>query len=264
MSDWKALAGRITLFAGSPPSGPSLTALDLFQKVWSGNPDAFQSSPNPLVPSFARGKRRDLTVGCVVQPTRIDFNINPPPPPTLPAESLIPFIQIEDTSQLHAALEQVIKSINELNVTNSINRVGLFLHFLRLAPGIEAANKTLVSVMPNQYGARITTEEDFIFQINRPHVSNSVREIKINCVVKWNVDRFQVFNVAIAMNAPVVDSRTLPSQPGQEYIAASVVFDINNVITRALDASEQTSLLAEGLTEAKKMQRDLGLNVEGF
>jgi len=264
MTDWKALAGRISLFAGSPASGPLLTALDLFQKVWSGNPDNFQSNPNILMPSFAQGKRGGLTVGCVVQPTRIDFNFSPPPP-AAHEDGVTSLALIEDTNQLHMELGRVIKSIEGLIVTSSVTRVGVFLHFLTLISNVEEANKVLVSVMPNQYRVRITNEEDFIFQINRPRMSHNVKGIKVNSLTKWNVDRFQVFNVAIPVSGPVVDSRTIPSQVGQEFIAASVVFDINNVPANdPLGGKQQSSLLTECLIEAREMQREYGLNVEGF
>jgi hypothetical protein len=264
MTDWKALTGRITLFAGPPASGPLLSALDLFQKVWGNSPDNFQSNPNALMPSLAQGKRDGLTVGCIVQPTRIDFNLTPPPPATR-EDGGVSLTLIEDTIQLHAELGRLIDFIGGFVVTNSVARVGLFLHFLNLTPNITEANNTLLTVMPNQYRVRIADEEDFIFQINRPHKSRKVEGIKVNCVTKWNVDRFQVFNVSIAMNAPVVDSRTIPSQQGQEFIAASVVFDINNVPAHdPLDGKQQSSLLMECLTEAKGMQRDFGLKVEGF
>jgi hypothetical protein len=79
------------------------------------------------------------------------------------------------------------------------------------------------------------------------------------------VDRFQVFNIAIAGGAPVVDSRTLPPQQGELFIGASVVLDFNNVPSNvALDGKQQASLLIEYLTAAKEMQREFGLNVEGF
>jgi hypothetical protein len=264
MTDWKALAGRITLFAGSPASGPLLKALDLFQIVWNGNPDNFQSNPNVLMPSFANGKRDGLTVGCIVQPTRIDFNFTPPPPISL-EDGSTPLALIEDTTRLHNELARVIGSIDELKVTSSVSRVGLFLHFLSLVSDVEAANKLLISVMPNQYHVQITKEEDFIFQINRPRMSHNVEGIKLNSLAKWNVDRFQVFNVAIAAGSPVVDSRTMPSRPEHEFIAASVVLDINNVPTNdTLNGKQQSSLLIEGLSEMIETQRGIGLNVEGF
>ncbi len=263
MNDWKALAGRITVFAGSPASGPLLSALELFQKVWGGNPDNFQSSPNVLMPSFAHGKRDGLTAGCIVQPTRIDFNFSPLPPAAREDRDA-ELALIEDTTQLHAELVRLIESIDGFVVTNSVSRVGLALHFLTVTSGIEEANKVLVSVMPNQYRVGITNEEDFIFQINRPRMSRDVKRIRLNYVTKWNVDRFQVFKVAIAPNAPVVDSRDIPSQQG-EFVAASVVFDSNNVLAvTPLDGKEQSSLLMECLTSAKEMQRAFGLNVEGF
>jgi hypothetical protein len=263
MSDWKALLGRITVFVGSPASGPFLTALDLYQKIWGGNPESFQSSPNPLMPSMAQGKRDGLTAGCIVQPTRIDFNLSPSPPAEREhAEAELALI--DDTAQLRAELARIIEFVGGFVVTNSVSRVGLALHFLTLTPNIEAANKALITVMPKQYRVGVTTEEDFVFQVNQPSMSENVGGIRINHVTKWNVDRFQVFRVAIAPNAPVVDSRDIP-QHQNEFIAASVVFDSNNVLSATpLDPTQQSSLLRECLTSVVGMQRIFGLNVEGF
>jgi hypothetical protein len=47
-------------------------------------------------------------------------------------------------------------------------------------------------------------------------------------------------------------------------IAASVVFDNNNIPTRTLTGKEQTTLLQEALDAVVRMQREIGLNIEGF
>jgi hypothetical protein len=264
MTIWKALVGRITLFAGPVASAPLLTALDLYQKVWEGNPDNFQSGTNPLMPTFASGKRDGLMVGCIVQPTRIDLNLTPPPPET--SEPGVPsFALIENTSRLHGELERLTHFVGGSVITNSVSRVGLYLHFIKLTQTIVEANGELLGVMPTEYRVRITDEEDFVFQVNRPRKSQKVDGPTINFLRKWNVDRFQVFNIAIAGGSPVVDSRTLTPQQGQEFIGASVVFDFNTVPSNiALDSKERSSLLVECLTAAKEIQRDLGLNIMGF
>ena len=83
----------------------------------------------------------------------------------------------------------------------------------------------------------------------------------MNFLTKWSMDRFQVVNISFT---PVVGSQSMPSQ-GQSHIAASVVFDFNNVpVNVSLNGEQQSSLLLEGLTAAKGMQREFGLNVEGF
>jgi hypothetical protein len=264
MSAWKALVGRISLFPGSPPAVSLPSALDLYSRVWSANPDNFQSSPNALMPSFATGKRGGLTVACSVHPTRIDFSLNPPP--VSREGSGASFVLIEDTNQFHAELVRLVNFIGSGGgIANTVSRVGINLHFLTLIANIEEANKVLTTVMPEQYRPRIKDEEDFIFQINRPHTSREVEGVRINYVTKWSIDRFQMFNITINVNIPVIDSRGVPSQKGEEFIAASVVFDHNNVpVNFSLDGKQQSSLLLESLTAAKEMQREIGLNVEGF
>jgi hypothetical protein len=263
MSNWKALTGRITLFSGPLASGPLRPALDLFRQVW-GDPDNFQSSPNPLMPSVAQGRRDNFTVSCAVQPTRIDFNLTPPVAPASNDEA-VPLSLIEETSQLRAELERIIGFIGEFVVTKSVARVGLFLHFLALMPNIAEANKALIDVMPERYRVGIVDEEDFIFQINRPAKSLKVEGVRANRVTKWSVDRFQIFNVAISVNAPVVDTRNMPSQQIRDFIAASVTFDLNNVpAEEPLSGGQQSSFLQECLNKTKEMQREFGLKVEGF
>jgi hypothetical protein len=264
MTDWKALTARITLFSGPLVSGPLRPALDLFRQVW-GDPDNFQSSPNPLMPSVAQGRRENFTVSTTVQPMRIDFNFNPPPPPSMSEEDVVPLALIEETNQLRAELERLIGFIRGFTGTKSVARVGLYLHFLALQPNIPEANKMLIGVMPERYRVGIVDEEDFIFQINRPAKSQNVEGVRANCLTKWSVDRFQVFNVAITMNAPVVDTRTMPSQQIRDFIASSVVFDFNNIPAQeALSGEQQSSFLLECLNKMKEMQREFGLKVEGF
>ena len=109
MNAWKVLVGRITLFRGPLPWVPSLSALELYQRVWLGNPNNFQSSPNPLMPTIAQGKRGGFMAGCSVHPMRIDFNLTPPPPTSEAGSMSLPLI--EDTSQLQGELERLIEFI---------------------------------------------------------------------------------------------------------------------------------------------------------
>ena len=97
MTDWKALTGRISLFPGAPASGlPS--ALELYKQAWGADPERFQTIPNALAPTVAQGKGSGVGLSCSVHPTRIDFNITPPPPSS--GEMNLEFRLIEDTSRM--------------------------------------------------------------------------------------------------------------------------------------------------------------------
>jgi hypothetical protein len=261
MSQWKALLGRMTLFLGGPPAGLLSSALELYKQVWGGDPEIFQSNPNPLIPMVAQGKRDGLTVGCLTSPTRVDLNINPLTAPV--GKEDLSFSLIEDTNQLHAELIRLITLIDGIVGSNSVSRVGLNLHFLTLAATIEEANKGLTRVMPEQYRPRITDEEDFVFQINRPRTSAKVEQVRMNYVTKWSMDRFKVLNISIP-TGPAPGSTGIPLQRGRDFIAASVIIDNNNVPGAMLDSKQQSLLLYEALTAAEGTQREIGLNIEGF
>lgn len=265
MSVWKALTGRISLFPSSPSSAPLPSALELYKRVWGADPENFQSSPNALVPTVAQGRRDGLTVGCSVHPTRVDLNLTPPLGTRESGDMTL--VLIEDTVQLHTELARLVNFVGDRRGigADAVSRVGLNLHFITLMPNIEETNKTLISVMPEQYRTRIKDEEDFIFQINRPRASRQVEGIRVNYIAKWSMDRFQLFNISIQANLPVIDARGIPSQKGQGFTAASVVFDNNNVpVTFSLGPQQQSSLLLECLSEAEKLQREIGLQIEGF
>jgi hypothetical protein len=199
-----------------------------------------------------------MVVGCAVHPARIDFNVMP----LASSSDANKLVLIEDTPQLHAELARLIEFIDEDVGSYSVCRVGVYLHFLTLAANIEEGNTLLARVIPDKYRARITNEEDFIFQVNRPSASQRVEGVKINYVTKWSTDRFQVLSVPASMGAPVTDFRGIVPQ---EFIGASVTFDHNNVpVTFPLNSKQQSSLLRECLVASELMQREIGLKVEGF
>jgi hypothetical protein len=266
MNEWKAFFGRITLFPVVQLS-PLLSAIELYQRVWHGGPDTFQKQTNPLAPSVAQGTRGGMTVACLTHPSRIDFNLTPvQSPPQELAQMSLPII--EDTSKLHAELMRIMDVIGKEVILGSVVRVALNVQFLALKQSSEEANSTLMTVIPDQYGIRITDEKDFIFQINRPYTSREVGEIKMNAVTKWSVDRLQVLTIAVPMSGTHLSASVeaaLPKPQTKEFIAASVSFDINNVPSEnQLSGSQQTPLLREALTTVAQTQQDIGLNVEGF
>jgi hypothetical protein len=267
MNTWKASASRITLFPAASVSSPPLSAFDLYRRVWGVDPDGFQKQPNPLLPSLAQGKHGGMMATCLTHSTRVDFNLTPTAPPQAMAQQ--PSVNlIEDGSRLHAELRRIIGAIGQGVVSDLVIRVGLNFQFLAVKPSSAEANSALTTTIPDQYGVRITDEEDFIFQINRPYTSRAVASIKMNSITKWSVDRLLVFTATIPMSwAPTSALATAgPATPqAAAFIAASVVFDNNNVPTETqLSRNQQSSLLREALTAAVQMQQDIGLNVEGF
>jgi hypothetical protein len=264
MSEWKASIGRITIFSVPPFSSPMPSALELFRIVWGGDPDNFQKQANPLVPSVAQGKRANLMAACIVQPARIDFSLTPPSPPLNPATQ-VSYPLIEDVTRFYGELLRVTDVIGQQTVSGSVVRVGANVQFLNLNPNFADANKELSKVIPEKYGVRISDEEDFVFQINCPYQSREVGTFRMNSVTKWSVDRVGVLTFALPMRGPgAVVPTTAPAQSQtQMFIAASVVFDNNNVQTGAILSNRQQSLLLrEALTVFSHTQQCVNLNTE--
>jgi hypothetical protein len=267
MNEWKAYVGRIVLFPGAPVLSPP-SALELYRRVWGTDPDNFQKQANPLMPTLAQGTHSGMTTSCMTHPSRIDFSLTPLSPTDEVAQ--LSFRLIEDTSQLRAELTTITDAIGNGIVSDSVVRVALNVHFLTVKPSPAKANEVLTKIIPAQYGVRITNEEDFIFQINRPYMSRKVEATKVNSITKWSVERLQVLTFAFPMiGAPIsAPANAVPPKPlTAAFTGASVTFDINNAPMESpilLSGEQQSLLLREALTTVVQVQRDIGLNVEGF
>ncbi len=264
MNEWKSSGGRITMFPAEVSSHASHSALELFKQVWSDEPSNFQKPANPLMPTVAQGKRGILAASCTVQPTRTDFTLTPSSPQE-PIHGSFPLI--ENTHLLHAELLRIMDAIDQGVVPHSAVRVALGVQFLALGPSSAEANRALTAVIPDRYGVRLTDEEDFIFQINRPYPSRNVEGVKMNSLTKWSVDRLQVLTISLPAGGAATPAQASASaRPQTEtFIAASVNFDINNIPTERVLLSRQTSLLLhEALNALGQWQQAIGLKIDGF
>ncbi len=256
MNEWKAFQGRITLFPAMPPSSSPPSAIELYRQIWGSEPDSFQRQANILAPTVAQGRREGLIVGCVAQPARIDFNLAAEPS----LEMQMTMALVDNPIGFLAELKRMI-DIFDKGLANDVSRVAINLHFLNLSPGRAEANKAVTKIIPTQYGVTVKNEEDFIFQINQPKPSMENKDIKMNFIMRWSVENFQLLTISIPTGGvPAKAGMTSPSS----IIAASVVFDNNNVPTRTLTGKEQTTLLQEALDAVVRMQREIGINIEGF
>jgi hypothetical protein len=263
MSDWKALVGRVTLFPALASPSPSPSALSLFTQIWGGDPDSFQRQTNALMPTIAQGKRQGMTATCSVHPARIDLNLEPAPTPQTAAQSVA---VIEDTTELQKQLLQIINVIGKAAISNSIARVALYLHFLTLADDFVEANKTITNVVPKKYGVKITDEEDFIFQINRPQTSKQVPGVKLNVLTKWSVERFQVFTISMPTPGVPMQPIAMAPQNVKIFISPSVVLDYSTPAEHVspFNATQQSALLTDAFALASEMLKEVGLNITGF
>lgn len=256
---WGLLGARISLFPGPAPATHLPLADVLYRNVWGSAPEAFQNPSNALVPSLAQGRREGLTVGCSVHPSRIDFNCQPLTPEF--GETLR-LALIDDTEAVRRQLDLVARYVERSSVPDSIVRVGAFLQLATLTPDFLEANQVVIKTIPTRYRPKLEGEEDFIFQINPSRPSWVVPDLKMNFVVKWSTNRFQVLNMALpGMNGPAEFSAPRVG----EFIGASITFDNNNMpSTTPLSLVQQASLLRESIGACGAQALETGISLEGF
>ena len=265
MSEWKAIAGRITIFP-APSSEALPSALDLYKKVWEVDPTNFQGSTTILSPSVAQGKRPSFGLNCSVHPSRIDFALSPSEsedraePPK--------FLVIENSKEFHDELLRIARVIGKGLLTNPILRIATFLQFVSIEANTVEANRTLMSIVPSQYRIKLNDEQEFICQVNRPRASDKMPDLKINLITKWSVDRFQIVSLLFGMGgAAPIFAQSSAAPVVSEFIAATVSFDNNNVPVlpaKPLSSAQQSSLLLEALAHTVMSMQEGGLKITGF
>jgi hypothetical protein len=230
--------------------------------VWGRDPENFQGASGALPQSVAQGNQGEFAVNCAIQPTRIDFNMMP-----LASDDPVKLDVIEDAASVRREFERIVGLVRDgLAVGIAVNRVATFFHFLSVGKNIAEANATLAGVIPSSYRVKLSDEEEFSLQLNRPRAS-AVENLRINRITKWSVIRYQMIRVAVPARV-VAPGATQAAQVTNmaEAIAANVTFDINNtsVAGAALTADQQVKLLNEGLADTIQLMLECGLRAKGF
>ena len=244
IGEWKALEGRVTLFPSSSPTSSVASAHAVYQQVWGDDPDSFQKGSG-VSPGVAQGKRKGMNVSCFVHPGRIDFNLAPTPEGTEMSLALI-----SDVEAFFDSLNRIIVAVSKGVSVGSMNRVGLHVQFFRPASNFTEANRMLTEIMPDKYRLALSDEEDFGLQVNRPYVSHTVPDIKMNAIAKWSIERLQV--VAFAAPVRMAGVQTQPRMPApriKEFMGASTAFENNNSKPTSLSPDQQSSLLFEAMAQ---------------
>jgi hypothetical protein len=264
VAKWKALVGRISLFPVVSLQSSQPSVLDVYREIWGGDPESFQKADNPLAPSVAHGRRGGLVAGCVVQQSRIDLNLMASPSPPGFAQPSFPLI--DDTTPVRAELLRIADVIGQGPVPD-VTRVAVHLQFVKLTGTFVEANRELMAVIPKKYGFSITDEEDFIFQINRPHASRDVQGVKMNSLTKWSADRIQIVSVSLPASTvagPAMPGAAKVNPQTKEFIAASVLLDNNNLpAPTPLSGRDQSLLLRESIAATEEMREDVGISLGG-
>ena len=73
---------------------------------------------------------------------------------------------------------------------------------------------------------RLTDEEDFILQINKPYRTGAA-DVTMNYLTKWSVDTFRIVFLS--------QGEGLDAQMSESQIAASVLFDCQQYPDRSID-----------------------------
>jgi hypothetical protein len=260
MAEWSAFVGRLTLFPSAPAVIPLPSAPELYRRIWGSDPDNFQKAQNPLSADVAQGKRGLMVAHCVVHPTRIDLNLGPAPDsgPTMNLPLIV------NRNGLHAEMERMMSALDSGGIVNPISRVALYLQLLSPQPNSVKANEAVTSIIPVEYGVKISNEEDFIFQINKPYVSKAVLGTRMNCITKWSVERIQVVSITLA-GGSVPHGAQVPSPQTTEFVAGSMSFDVNNLpVSVPLPYVQQAALLREARAVVNRIEQETGLNSKGF
>lgn len=263
MDDWKVANGRVTLFPQMSAQVSQTSPIELYRAVWGTDPDNYQKQPNPMLPSTAQGRQGKVAATCVVQSTRIDFNLTPAVPDgTLITRNSFPLF--DDLKPVRRETFRIIDALGLEQFSKPIIRVGLYVQMVKLARDAADANRILTSSMPKQYAPDLTNEEDFILQINRPYQSEEVPRMRMNAIQKWSVDRIQIVTYSIPgpiAQIPAPSGNPVPAAPQTENLTtASITFDLNNPPPdSALPSAEQVSLLREATKRVIELQRNNGV-----
>jgi hypothetical protein len=264
MSDWKAQAARIVLFPIVPGAVPLDSALTLYKAVWQADPDSFQKqvAGSPFATSVAQGTIGRLAVACVAQPIRIDFTLSPSQPSTL--LTTIPLI--EDAAHFHEQLRHLVETVCNLESSPSINRAACVVQLATITQNIVEANKCIRTILPKQYNLDLSDEEDFVLQVNRARPNKSSKDIRMNFVTKWSVERAQILTFA---NFPPLNAASGQAIPGsqmiQEFIVAGVTFDNSNApLQRPMSKQEKKEILTDCLQGTAAQMHEFNIAVEGY
>lgn len=263
MNEWKVSGARATLFPASLASFARINGIDLYREVWGSEPDNFQKQENPFLPTVAQGRHGSIVVACSIHPSRLDFNFNPAPPVALDASGTGVQL-IENGRPLWRSFLQLFEAFTRGRVAGEVARVAIYVQALVVKLNFAEVNQALMEVVPSHYALRLTDEEDVIFQINKPFMSERISDIKMNMATTWSGARIQVLNFSMPVGG-IVNAAISENPRTQSFLGASVAFEVNNVPTdNPISSTDQASLLREALSRIGQQQAELGLFIEGF
>lgn len=268
MGRWKALAGRISIIAGTPVVSGSVSVLELYKQAWGMDPLSFQQAPNPLAPSLAQGVRSGMTSSCNLAPNRVDFNLTPHSNSEMETEPTL--VLMEDAGALHGELLRlsVALGVGAVNLPEEFNRVAIAVQFASIEANATEANRTITQAIPEKYRPKLNDEQAFVFQINQPARISPVEATQVNFVTKWSVEQFQVFRLGVSSDSMQGGSGQGALQPQwKTFVGACISFECNLLPLSNLikfSRNEQAKVLIQGLNLISQSQQEYGLHMEGF
>ncbi len=263
MNEWKISDGHVVLFSLPGTLGARLSALEYFKQVWGAEPEQFQKSTNPMMPSVAQARRNGIVIGCSMHQTRVDFNLTALAPSLSFAPSNI--LQIQDAKIFNSEMEQILQAINGASGWGDFNRIALNVHIQNQQSNISEANKSLSEAIPEKYRLGITDEEDFILQINRPYMSTKVNGVRVNTITKWSVDRFRILQLNFGPGNTVGPQGSNQVPMSKDLDVASISIDVNSLPTeKELPPTKQAELLREAQGVAMTQVYERSLQIRGL
>jgi hypothetical protein len=262
MNVWKPSLGRVSLFRGLSSSQPP-SPLDIFQAIWSAQPDSFQRSPNPLAPSVANGNLGDVTVGCSVQANRLDLTLSGTPASGIDEQPSIPVIR--NGSAFADQITKILTAVRSGGLFDGVLRVAAVVQLGSPASGVREANQNIAATLPRTIRATLESEQDFVLQLNNARASWSTKDVTLNQITKWSVEKLQVLTLGISPGQASQVDFSNPTMVSAEIITSSIAFDYNNApLSLPIDASTQADLLQELFSQIYQDMSTGGIFIEGI
>jgi hypothetical protein len=252
MDNWKPINGRISLLPSAASGEIAKSALDLYQKVWNGKPDNYNSGQHGYGPAIAQGCFGGMNIICTTQSDRVDFVLNPASgaPPALSV--------IHDIDEFRASLLRIGSVIGDGAVPSQIVRIACATRYVVPKETIKECNQALIAVVPDADRPMLSDEEDVVIRVNRPFQSRVRPDVRLNRVVTWSTEQLVVLDGLAAL--PGISNLTTPATT--THLTASVQFEVNNTDGAiAFFAADTSALINEFFDEIVVYQEMIGLDI---
>ena len=227
-ADWDVENFRLTIFHSTTPAPAGL-----WEKLMGISPESIDSRPRERVlreTGQAKGNRLLL----VTQPQRLDWTLQPEPPPDR-EDGGTPTLTSLDKSipLLRSALDVSLKSLGQ------VHRLAFGAVLTQQASDMKEGMSQLSRYLPHMELTR-RGGSDFIYQINRHRRSSYAPHVHVNRLAKWSLEEFHSGSLRI------VPSRGPRLESSAFGFVSKLVLDINTAPeNNAISSDKMPSLFVE-------------------